>query len=622
MKKILTLVGSVALVSSVMGQHVGMPRLAKGLAPEPRYQEPYQFLGHAKGACILSEDFESTPFGQLPAGWSTPDVETQDDNTGVGTGTFVPGYAVTDYASIDALPGNNYFNIPDAPPGNKFAAANDDGDPCNCDLDEAALITPAMDFTGQTEMSVSFRAFSDDSFGGLEGGVDVSTDGGANWANAYTIDPIEATWQNIVVDLSAYDGNPSVTLRFTWNDGTSWAVGQAIDDVCVAPILPNNLTLVKAFTANNTLSVLDETVRSFEYTWLPLEQAAPLEFSARILNNGGLDQTNVVVTASVSFDGGAPVDFASSPIASIASGTSATVAWVSTFTPPSPGNVSVTFTLTADAPDENLSDNTVIRSFEISGPAISEGSNVMARDHNSAASFYGPVAGTEYRVGNQFEIEVPGSTAYGIGVCFGGGPEGTLMQAELLLGFDLSLLEISAEYFLTADDQNTVGGNTFAYLPLATPVALDEDVDVVAVVHHFGGDQVRVAASGVPEDTTAFLQGADGVWSWLGATPMVRLFLGNSVGMEEIVGNGLTLGPNMPNPFNGYTSIQYTLDEAREISLQVVDMNGKVVFSKAYGTKSIGTHLLEFDASQLSAGLYSYSLTAGSTRLTRRMVVR
>ncbi len=622
MNKILTLVGSIAVVSSALGQHVSMQRLPKGLAPEPRYQEPYQSLGHAKGACILSEDFESTPNGQLPAGWSTPDVETQDDNTGVGTGTFVPGYVVTDYASIDGLPGNNYFNIPDAPPGNKFAAANDDGDPCNCDLGTAALITPPMDFTGQAEMSVGFRAFCDDSFGGMAGGVDVSTDGGANWTNVYVIDPIEATWQNIVVDLSAYDGSASVTLRFTWNDGASWAVGQAIDDVCVAPILPNNLTLVKAYTANNLLSVVDETVRSFEYTWLPLEQATPIEFSARVLNNGGLDQTNAVVTASVSFNGGTPVDFASNPIPSIAAGTSETVAWVSTFTPPSAGNITVTYTLTADATDENPNDNTVVRSFDISGPAYADGSNVMARDQNSAASFYGPATGLEYRVGNTFEIENAGSSAYGIGVCFGGGPEGTLMQAELLLGVDLSLIDITDEYLLTADDQNTVGGNTFAYLPFLAPVPLDADVDVVAVVHHFGGDQVRVAASGVPEDTTSFLQDEAGDWSWLGATPMVRLYLSNAVGMQEITSDGLSLGPNMPNPFNGYTSIQYTLDEAREISLQVIDVNGKVVFSQAYGTKSAGTHLVEFDGTQLSAGLYSYSLTAGSARLTRRMVVR
>ncbi|HOP43117.1 MAG TPA: hypothetical protein PLA11_06315, partial [Flavobacteriales bacterium] len=45
-----------------------------------------------KGSCLFSEDFEG---GAIPAGWDIgSQVEQQDDNTGVGLGTFVDAWVV------------------------------------------------------------------------------------------------------------------------------------------------------------------------------------------------------------------------------------------------------------------------------------------------------------------------------------------------------------------------------------------------------------------------------------------------------------------------------------------------------------------------------------------------
>lgn len=625
MKQILTLVGSLVLLNGLMAQQTGMNRARKGFdAPSSvaRTGNIPNDLVQDRGACILTEDFESTALGALPAGWTTGNVEQQeDDNAGALLGTFVPGFIVNTLTAIAALPGTNYFTIPDAPAENKFAAANDDGDPCNCAMPLVSLASPTLDFSGLADMSVGFRVFCDDSFGGQLGSLDVSTDDGATWVQAIEIESVETTWQNLVVDLSAYDGSSNVKLRFTWNDGGNWAVGMAIDDVCVAPILPNNLSLVLASNSDQTRSIADETVRSFEYTRLPAEQATPVDFSARFRNNGGVAQTAVIVTASLSFNGGTPTQYVSNPIASLAPGVAESVAWSSDFTPPGPGTVAVTFTLSASAADENPSDNTLSKSFVITGPASADGSNVMARDQNSAGSFFGPVDGTAYRLGNVFEITEPNSIAYGIGVCVGNASAGTLLQGEILAG-DFSVIELTEEYIITDLDQNDAGGNYFTYMPLASPVTLDELTDVVAVVHHFGGEQVRIAASGVPEDTTAFFQDDSNVWSWVGATPMVRLFLGNLVGIEESNENGSVLGANMPNPFNGFTSIPFSLKEARTVSFQIIDMTGKTVFVRDMGMRAAGNHLMEFDSAGLAAGVYSYTMTAGSTRLTRRMLVK
>ena len=124
MNKTYTLVTLLCLASAASAQRTMTERARKGFEAERVPHWGAVMPAQAKGLCLLSEDFESTAIGQLPAGWSTGTVETQDDNTGVGTGNFVPAYTVLDFASIDGLPGANYFNIPDQPAGNKFAGAN------------------------------------------------------------------------------------------------------------------------------------------------------------------------------------------------------------------------------------------------------------------------------------------------------------------------------------------------------------------------------------------------------------------------------------------------------------------------------------------------------------------
>lgn len=598
-----------------MAQYAIAPA-AKGLAPKQVVQtiDKYQPALN-KGACILSEDFEG---GVIPAGWGIgPQVEQQDDNTGVGLGTFVDAWVVG--TATDANNGG-YFTIPDAPAGNLFAYANDDGDPCNCDMTNVGLETPSMDFTGLTDMAVSFRGYVNDNFGGDDGAVEVSTDGGTTYTMVAPIISVETAWQNLVVDLSAYDGLPDVRVRFMWTDGGSWAVGAAVDDVCVAPILPNNMTLVAAFISDATYDAQDPALRSLEYTNLPLEQASAMSVGAAVVNNGGLTQTNVVLSVDITSNGStntytsAPRDFAP--------GERDTLIIATGWTPSATGAIDFAYALTADSVDQNPGDNVDSRSMNISGPALADGSNVMSRDKGAASSFTGN-GGDGYRLGTMMEIELAGSMAYGIGVAFGAGSDvGTVVQAELLDG-NLDFVEGSDDYEVTADDLNTTGGSTFAYIPLSNPVALDAMADYVPVINHFGGaTDVRIANSGTPPAQTAFLfDYTDQTWYYVLATPMVRLFLGSAVGIEEATNNGLTLGPNMPNPFNGNTTIQYELTDARKVSFQVMDVNGKVVFEQYYGTKGAGIHLVDFNASQLSAGVYSYTLTADETRLTRRMVV-
>ncbi|MGE5364063.1 MAG: glycosyl hydrolase family 18 protein [Bacteroidota bacterium] len=79
---------------------------------------------------------------------------------------------------------------------------------------------------------------------------------------------------------------------------------------------------------------------------------------------------------------------------------------------------------------------------------------------------------------------------------------------------------------------------------------------------------------------------------------------------------------NYPNPFNPITRIRYTMPAEGNVTLQVFDIIGKKIRTLIDNEpKSAGVHEVEFDGSGLTSGIYFYQLHAGSTILTRKMVL-
>lgn len=81
------------------------------------------------------------------------------------------------------------------------------------------------------------------------------------------------------------------------------------------------------------------------------------------------------------------------------------------------------------------------------------------------------------------------------------------------------------------------------------------------------------------------------------------------------------LAQNYPNPFNPTTQIQYTLPESGHVRLDVFNMMGQRVATVVNENVSAGTHTVNFDATDLSSGIYLYRLQSGSETLTRKMTL-
>ncbi len=83
----------------------------------------------------------------------------------------------------------------------------------------------------------------------------------------------------------------------------------------------------------------------------------------------------------------------------------------------------------------------------------------------------------------------------------------------------------------------------------------------------------------------------------------------------------MRLAQNYPNPFNPSTEIKYELPAPSHVRLEVFDATGRSTRVLVDGMRPTGTHVVSFNAGDLSSGLYAYRLQAGGETITRKMTV-
>ena len=93
-----------------------------------------------------------------------------------------------------------------------------------------------------------------------------------------------------------------------------------------------------------------------------------------------------------------------------------------------------------------------------------------------------------------------------------------------------------------------------------------------------------------------------------------------AVGVSEMNGTSIGILKNVPNPFEGNTSVQFTLQHSGKVEFQVHNLLGSLVYSEQiFG--NVGLNKFIFSSKGLDAGVYLYTLNDGSSVATGRMVV-
>ena len=90
--------------------------------------------------------------------------------------------------------------------------------------------------------------------------------------------------------------------------------------------------------------------------------------------------------------------------------------------------------------------------------------------------------------------------------------------------------------------------------------------------------------------------------------------------VEELEQFGFTLEQNIPNPASGTTLIPFGSKQAGKYQFIITTADGRKVFERTVAAMA-GPNRIEVALQELSAGAYYYSLSNGTDRLTRRMMV-
>ncbi|RPI16144.1 MAG: T9SS C-terminal target domain-containing protein [Ignavibacteriae bacterium] len=81
------------------------------------------------------------------------------------------------------------------------------------------------------------------------------------------------------------------------------------------------------------------------------------------------------------------------------------------------------------------------------------------------------------------------------------------------------------------------------------------------------------------------------------------------------------LEQNYPNPFNPNTIIKFSIPNAGNVKLTVFDITGRIVSIIADEEMKAGSYSVDFNASNLSSGIYFYKIEAGSFVETKKMTL-
>jgi Secretion system C-terminal sorting domain len=94
----------------------------------------------------------------------------------------------------------------------------------------------------------------------------------------------------------------------------------------------------------------------------------------------------------------------------------------------------------------------------------------------------------------------------------------------------------------------------------------------------------------------------------------------------NVLPNDFILYQNYPNPFNPSTKIKYTIPDAgtskmQFVQLKVYDVLGNEIATLINEYKSSGSYEIEFNATELSSGVYFYQLRAGGFVDTKKIML-
>ncbi len=103
----------------------------------------------------------------------------------------------------------------------------------------------------------------------------------------------------------------------------------------------------------------------------------------------------------------------------------------------------------------------------------------------------------------------------------------------------------------------------------------------------------------------------------------MKIYKADVVGVKETksILSQTDVSQNFPNPFNENSTVIVNLSEKTDLSLEVINITGQKVYELKTRNGSIGANVLTIDGSNLTSGVYFYTVKAGDSSVTKKMII-
>lgn len=575
---------------------------AKTQMPTPiaALEQPVTTPSNAGGSAIWSDDFST------PANWVISNSTGNNNDWVIGTAVPSGDFPI---AAILSTTANNGYALYDSD--------------LYCGTDNALVRTAnSIDLSAYNSVVVTFEQY----YRNFQGAsyVDVSTDG--------------TTWTSFEVNgslaVNAATTNPNVAQvnisSVAGGQATVW-IGFRYQGACDYSWMVDDVAIVQG--AENDLQVNDvwhgDIIGAFEYEQIPLAQAHEVTIGAACGNQGGATQTAVSYAYTITRSG---TEVASGSFdatnASIASAGSDTTFYATGYTPDAVGTYIVTVTVSSAEGDDDATNNVGTSSFK-----ITEYSYGHDDEDNIEFQIYGGVDGSnspnEFKRAQYYEIFAD-ATLYGVQVAFG---SNTTTDACYIEVFDaiadqaLTNPLVTEVYDIQPGDVPTGGDINLVNIPLDGGNGVElaaGGVYLISIGNTGPGEALWILASDGDDDRAAIQYGpfgAGGAVDWYTGYTTSAILRGNfdpGVGISE--NEDLTSIQMFPNPANDVLTLKFNANEANDIRVNIVSMDGKLVYTQNAKSFS-GQFTSRISLDGLSTGVYSVQVMSNNATHTQKVAV-
>lgn len=480
--------------------------------------------------------------------------------------------------------------------------------------------------------------------------IEVSNDKGGHWAefdlkmgtgpgiNVMNLPNNEvAHFSANISEMAA--GQPEVIIKLTWSGSILYF--WMLDDITLSEGWDYDLKM--NYTQAALIDNNPDASAGFLYM-MPKTQILPVGlFEASVVNYGDFEQTNIRFQSEILKNGVSMFKESSSSLSSRYFGDPADTLMIGqAFTPVDYGHYEMVLEMKSDQQDQNPQNNRKSFYFHVTDSVFARTPDKSEADESPWRDFYqytheGDLMATEFDP--VADCEAASISAYISKANIGADFRFVLMEIIPVAEGQPTTIELLTTPMMTVD--SALLKNGWVTLPLdldGQGEKMKAGKKYLAAVQFW----TYITEENLINRKNTFWLGStktypgsfDKQWTyetfnseWKNGSSfnkMIRLNINNHENrVDAVPETGLenSLAQNYPNPFKAETRIDYHLASESSVSLEIRDITGKLVQLIEEGAQPAGRHSITIRKANLDTGIYFYTLKAGASGMTRRMVI-